>query len=244
VLGSGRGRPHLRPLPAGARSRRLASKGSGSGEPSSVSIADSDPFGFSISTALGLGYSVYVNGFSWGGPGPGSLRPGGGGGGAPKKTPCQQAKYAKAVAFISANKAAAAKVASAIGTTPANILGHAGLESSWGSHPNATQGGNFFNLTVNVSSSGQLAPGSFNTGVTGFHQGGGGRYFAEYGGTDLEASGMAMASSYVGRALHGTPDAASYSASLPAKFDPGNAQYPSILQGAIGTAAKLLPCAP
>ena len=154
------------------------------------------------------------------------------GGASATQSPCSEPRYADAIAFMKRHQSDARKVATAMNTTVANVLGHAGYEAGWKEQTShTTVANNYFGLTV----------GPEFKGTTGQHQVGN-LTFGVYPDPGFLNSGLSLAGSSFGQRAGGTKDASSYAQAIGPTFDPTNPNYVNNLEAVIRTAEKLLPC--
>lgn len=153
---------------------------------------------------------------------------------------CNDPKYRNAVNFISANLGYAQQIAQGLNTTTANVLGHSGLESTYGTSPIARNNNNYFGLTVGRQFGGTIG----NTTTPD------GRTFGVYPAPGFLTSGLSFAGSVHGQRVAGTTNPEGYAAALTTRpqgatigafnSEPGYAQ---LLAKVINLILRLMPCA-
>ena len=150
---------------------------------------------------------------------------------------CQAAKYAPALAFVTANRLAAEQIAKQLATTAENLLGLSGVESGWGTGPLITAGtNNYFSLTVGpafLGTTGQYRQGSYTFGI--------------YPDPGFLKSGLSYAASYFGARVRGVTDPDAFAQAMNAKGSFNSEKlatpYDHTIASAIRLAATLSACA-
>jgi hypothetical protein len=162
--------------------------------------------------------------------------------GVPPKDPCDDSDPTnkKVLDFIKSHWDAAKAIAAGLQTTPENILGLSGEESTWGQDPKIPKTNNFFNLhPVAPGQVGVYPPGTpprkYNNALAVFPSAGG-----------YEASAQAFASGKMGKGIKGITDSIAFADKLAALgyngIPPQNPNFASLVRGAIDSILSRINC--